>query len=158
MHRIRAAGQTSARSARVSRKAEGIRVTLRAVAPFPVVRLISTNSPRTHFSMKLDFSKLYTGDDDPRSPLARAFAWLTRAGIGRAFGSLPIGWYQMHQCAGLDVLKERAQAKFGADKTAFEFVAREKWGIECRPQSGGKWERLGWAPEMFAETDRRARK
>lgn len=108
--------------------------------------------------MKINFSTLYTGrDGDPRSPLALAFAWLTRAGIGRAFGSLPIGWYQMHQCAGLDVIQERAQAKFPG-VTEFEIVARAKWGIECRPAVGGKWERIGWADEMFRETDRRARK
>lgn len=39
--------------------------------------------------------------------LGRAFVWLTRNGIGRKFGTLPIGWYQLHQCAALDYLAEQ---------------------------------------------------
>ena len=35
----------------------------------------------------------------------RAFAWLTRIGAGRRFDTMPIGWYQAHQCHALDVLK-----------------------------------------------------
>ncbi len=102
--------------------------------------------------MKIDFATLYGSHD---RPLARAFAWLTRAGIGRKFGSLPIGWYQMHQCAGLDVVKERAQKLFPGF-TAFEIRATAR-GIEGKPLGMRGWQRLGWAQEMFTETDRRAR-
>ena len=37
--------------------------------------------------------------------LGKAFRWLTRTGAGRHFGSIPIGWYQIHQCHALDAIR-----------------------------------------------------
>jgi hypothetical protein len=36
--------------------------------------------------------------------LRRVFSWLARIGAGPKFGSRPIGWYQMHHCAAIDIL------------------------------------------------------
>ncbi len=40
--------------------------------------------------------------------LGRAFSWLARIGACPKFGSRPIGWYQMHACRAIDVIKEHA--------------------------------------------------
>lgn len=40
--------------------------------------------------------------------LLGAFVWVTRAGAGMPFGSVPIGWYQQHQTAALDTLYREA--------------------------------------------------
>jgi len=40
------------------------------------------------------------------APLGRVFTWLARTGMARRFGSVPIGWYQIHACHAIDVLAE----------------------------------------------------
>lgn len=47
---------------------------------------------------------LHSVDDND---LKRVFCWLTKSGMGPAFGSRPIGWYQLHQCAAMDVLADK---------------------------------------------------
>jgi hypothetical protein len=41
-------------------------------------------------------------NDDKK--LRAIFSWLTRIGAAHKFGSLPIGWYQQHQCACIEYL------------------------------------------------------
>lgn len=51
--------------------------------------------------MKLNLNKCF-GDDQM---LRRVFSWLSRIGAAPKFGSRPIGWYQIHQCHCIDILK-----------------------------------------------------
>lgn len=78
--------------------------------------------------------------------LARVFSWLTRCGAGRKFGSLPIGWYQSHQCHCIDILKEQ-----GAD------VVRSKLG-NVQTLRDGKWQTVISTIELFQQADNRTRK
>jgi hypothetical protein len=51
---------------------------------------------------------LFGRDSRSEEDLARAFKWITRTGAGPAFGSRPIGWYQKHQIAAIDILQDAA--------------------------------------------------
>jgi hypothetical protein len=51
-------------------------------------------------SMKLTLTTVYQDE----GMLRRAFAWIARVGAGPKFGSRPIAWYQMHNCAVIDYL------------------------------------------------------
>lgn len=50
------------------------------------------------------------GVDVTGTDLRVLFPWLTRARMGRRFGSVPIGWYQQHQCAALNYIANIARA------------------------------------------------
>lgn len=79
--------------------------------------------------------------------LKRAFTWLTRTGAGRKFGSLPIGWYQMHQMAALNILEQRCDG----------LNVRCKQG-HIQAKQGGTWHTVMSAIELFQSADSRARK
>ena len=86
--------------------------------------------------------------------LERLFPWLTRTGMGRKFGSMPIGWYQMHQCAALDVLTEHLKSA-GLPVNA---PLRVKQGnVQARTETDG-WRTLVSTITVFQAADNRARK
>lgn len=95
--------------------------------------------------MKINFSTLYSCDAD----LRRAFSWLARVGIGRRFGSLPIGWYQMHQCAALDILEGEV------GDSEHEFRAHDGF---VQHKRDGRWHDLLTIRDAFNRADREARK
>jgi hypothetical protein len=73
--------------------------------------------------------------------------------MGRKFGSLPIGWYQMHQCAALDVLTERLIAA----QQPIDAPLRVKFGhVQARTTDG--WRTLASVIEVFQTADNRARR
>lgn len=76
----------------------------------------------------------------------RVFSWLTRIGSAPKFGSRPIGWYQIHQCVCIDILREK-QADF----------ARCKNGM-IQTRQGGKWADIMSADTLFRLADDRCRK
>jgi len=79
--------------------------------------------------------------------LRAAFSWLTRTGIGPAFGSRSVGWYQMHQCAALDLI-EATGAK----------AARVKAGrVLVQDAPGARWRDIGGVSELYGKADRAAR-
>lgn len=90
--------------------------------------------------MKL--SEAYLSD----ATLRRIFTWLTKIQAGRKFGSIPIAWYQAHQCACIDILKEN-----GAD------VVRCKFG-HIQTQVSGKWHTVMSAIDLWQKADIRARR
>ena len=95
------------------------------------------------------------GSDDAR---ARAFRWLTRIGAGRHFPGMPIGWYQQHQCAALEILKQIAK-EAGCPPT---FKACCSKGVIYGYDRGGndrgpRRVRLCTARELFEVADRAAR-
>lgn len=81
------------------------------------------------------------------------FTWQTRNGMAPAFGSRPIGWYQQHQCAAHDVLKELCHALY-VDASAL----RVKSGDVIGRQIGeGKWIRIASTQEIFNKADSKIR-
>jgi hypothetical protein len=92
--------------------------------------------------------------------LRNAFSWLTRIGAGPAFGSRPIGWYQMHQCAALDIIKAEIQ-KHNLPTTVCNDIGkisvRCKLGhVQARVKSG--WVTLFSSIELFQRADNQCRK
>lgn len=103
---------------------------------------------------------IYGHDGESEWALRKAFNWLTRTGAGRRFGSMPIGWYQQHQIAALDVLHDAA-TKRGlpqnpSNKTwLFRYYRGEfqAWGYGHL-----RWENLGLsARQVFEQADRKTR-
>ena len=86
--------------------------------------------------------------------LDRAFRWLTRTGAGRHFGSMPIGWYQIHQCHALAVIEEACK-RHGLDPKR----VRTRGGYFQAARLEGK----GWGElkhrdyQEFEEADKRSR-
>lgn len=80
--------------------------------------------------------------------LRRVFSWLTRIGASPKFGSRPIGWYQIHQCHAMEILKA------SAGESA---PLRCKYGnIQARTVPG-RWVTLMSAIELFQQADNRSR-
>ena len=75
------------------------------------------------------------------------FSWLTRIGAGRKFGSLPIGWYQMHQCNCYDILKDM----IGTNEYRFH-------GGYAQMLENGKWFNVILPSELFRQADVKTRK
>lgn len=100
---------------------------------------------------------LYGKGHDNRG-LARAFQWLTKNGMGRHFPGMPIHWYQMHQIAALDVIRDKAAAA-GASLAK----VRVRHGIvEANHEDGltgakTKWVRLASTREVFELADKKTR-
>lgn len=85
--------------------------------------------------------------------LQKTFQWLTRTGAGRHFGSVPIGWYQQHQMAAIDVLVERAR-ELGVEKPQMFRMRRG----EYQASDGRKWIKLGLdGRQVFHAAERRIR-
>lgn len=100
--------------------------------------------------------KLPNWKDD--TSIRHAFSWLTRYGMGRKFGTVPVGWYQAHQCAALEVIEEAARAE--------GIPIAEGWEVRCKAgvvevhngeKSGARWQALMPAKDVFARADVRAR-
>lgn len=79
--------------------------------------------------------------------LRQAFTWLTRIGAGPHFGSRPIGWYQMHQMAALNILESSAP----------NCELRCKAGQIQGRVTGGKWHNLMTASGLFSMADDKCR-
>ena len=83
--------------------------------------------------------------------LRTAFIWLTSTGAGRRFGSLPIGWYQAHQCACIEILQHLALAK----TDSFFFRFRDG---QYQVYANDKWIDLITNHKLFEEADKAVRK
>lgn len=90
--------------------------------------------------------------------LRNVFSWLTRTGIGRKFGSLPISWYQAHQVCAIEALEKRA----GVGKfEPFEVKTKGKYPygvVYVRRRDARDWKQAGTVRDLFEEADRCARK
>lgn len=75
-----------------------------------------------------------------------AFAWLTRIGASPHFGSRPIGWYQQHQVAAIEIL----------EKSGAEEVKLSKGMIRGRVQK--HWIDLGTPDELYRLADKETRR
>jgi hypothetical protein len=94
-------------------------------------------------------SNLFTDENALRA----MFSWLSRIGAGRKFGSLPIGWYQMHQCAAIDYLE--AQLKSAGLPTDSELRVR---GGMIQVKVDGHWRKtLVSTITVFQSADNKAR-
>jgi len=89
--------------------------------------------------------KLPVNFQDDRK-IRAAFSWLTRIGAGPAFGSRPIGWYQNHQVAAIEIL----------EKSGAEEVKLDKGVIKGRV--GKHWIDLGSPSELYRLADKAARR
>jgi len=98
-----------------------------------------------------------------KQAVSRAFMTATRYGIGQQFGSLPIGWYQMHQCAALDELERRAREATGAKHhvdvhlKGGTFYARAVLHDDGHMTDHGPEVACGIPREIFAVADKKAR-
>ena len=88
--------------------------------------------------------------------LRALFAWQTRIGVAPAFGSRPIGWYQIHQCHAYDVLREWA----GRAVHEEQLLIRTSYGrIEAKPLSPrARWIDIGRPSDVYRVADERSRK
>ena len=110
--------------------------------------------------MQINFSSVYSSE----ITLARVFAWLAKIGIGVGVGR-PIGWYQMHQCAALDILEEHAK-KAGCESGEFRvkngviqsLKIEQSTDLRAQGRMKNRWVDLISVREGFAEADRRARR
>lgn len=59
--------------------------------------------------------------------IERLFAWLTRNGIGRKFGSLPIGWYQAHQIAAINIIQDAGGDVVRVKHGTIQTLRDSKW-------------------------------
>jgi hypothetical protein len=91
--------------------------------------------------------------DNPEHPeLKRVFTWLTRHKMGPAFGSRPIGWYQQHQMAAIDIIEEAVKKAVGTGEV------RVEKGDLMVTTNGRDWERLMSCEEVYKKADAAARK
>lgn len=94
--------------------------------------------------------------------LDRLFRWLTRNKMGVSLdGSRSIGWYQVHQCHALDVIKELCLAA-SALPTAVrvlhgELYARAAPRFQELTTAKARWLRVGTCRQVFVEADKRSR-
>lgn len=93
----------------------------------------------------INLNDVWINDDN----LSRCFNWLTRIGASYKFGSLPIGWYQNHQCAAIKYLE---------DNTCKGIVCMRKGYIVSKDISTGKWIRIITPRELFRIADNTIRK
>lgn len=100
-----------------------------------------------------------------KAKLKATFAALTRTGMGPAFGSRNIAWYQLHQCAAVDVLTERlvgARVLTGDLDTAFRPMRAEVRvranHVQGRMEGEKAWRDLGLTPAcVWSLADKRCR-
>jgi len=108
-----------------------------------------------------------TSDRDLRAQ----FSWLACSGIGRHFGTMPIGWYQAHQMCALGEIENRAVQKLRLlawspkdnpgrkyASEPFEVRAEERGPavarrVLARRKGGRKWTMIGTVPELFRAAD-----
>jgi hypothetical protein len=101
-----------------------------------------------------------SGTEDARR---KAFMWLTRIGAGPAFGSLPIGWYQQHQVAAIEVIEQAAKRRgvehFGQVRVQNGII--EALDTPSQPSTkpyGSRWLSLGLSPrQVYDLADRKVR-
>ena len=98
--------------------------------------------------------------DEPA--LGKFFDWITQYGMGRYFGSLPIGWYQSHQCHVHDILCERLGVeKYGeatVDLRVHKSGLAERRDFDIlQAKVDGKWKDIASTGDIFKEADRRCR-
>ena len=81
------------------------------------------------------------------------FRWLTRVGIGRRAGSVPIGWYQCHADAAFRALED---ALGGAGRIhAQDRNEYGNWDIYGRRDDEKRWRHLGTSDQFFRAADKR---
>lgn len=91
-------------------------------------------------------------DDD----LEKIFPWLTRTGMGRHFGSVPIGWYQQHQMCALRTIEKVYERKTGTP-TARNLEMRVRDGVVYARNPGSRWQYLLGTLSVFDAADACAR-
>ncbi len=84
--------------------------------------------------------------------LRNMFSWLTRIGAGPKFGSMPIAWYQKHQCSCIDWLEQTRFNEFKCCKGAIYGRNRE---TESKHHHG--WTVLIDAHILYKQTDKAIR-
>jgi len=85
-----------------------------------------------------------------------AFVYATRTGIGRMM-SMPIGWYQIHQCAALDELEKRARARLACTDTTTTIEVKLTCGVFYARRDGMQYVRVVTSREVFDVADKKAR-
>jgi len=78
--------------------------------------------------------------------LRSVFSWLTKTGAGRRFGTLPIGWYQIHQCHCIDILRQYV----GDNPVRFH-------GGYIQQHEGTQWLNVILPEELFRQADDKCR-
>lgn len=81
--------------------------------------------------------------------IARAFKWLEKNRVGCQRGR-PIGWYQIHQCHTLDILKEKMGGHGELLMDGEKVIGRRHGDTE--------WKTLGTRTEIYDLADKRSRK
>ena len=90
----------------------------------------------------MNLTKCFSHDKKLKS----VFTWLTRIGAGRKFGSLPISWYQAHQCFCIDILREYA------DDSEIRYS-----GGYIQVKEMGAWYNVMEPKELFELADKKCR-
>lgn len=85
--------------------------------------------------------------------ISRAFAYATRTGIGLRM-PMPIGWYQIHQCAALDELERRGSLAVGREisPASHPLSIRLRNG-QFEARTSGPWRTCGTPSEIFNAAD-----
>ena len=90
--------------------------------------------------------------ENPEHPeLKKVFTWLSRHKMGPAFGSRPIGWYQQHQMAALDIIEDAVK------KSGSTGEVRVEKGMVMAKKDGG-WQKLMSCDEVYKKADENVRK
>lgn len=84
--------------------------------------------------------------------LLSTFQWLTRNGMGRHFGNMPIGWYQQHQTKAIDFILRNCMS-FGCDPRSVRVVNGWVQGKDVT----GTWRDMVRTEKVFEEADKGAR-
>jgi len=90
--------------------------------------------------------------DSPEHPeLKKVFTWLTKYRMGPKFGSRPIGWYQMHMMAAIDIIEDAVKKSSGTGEVRVED------GM-LLGKKDGRWEKLMSCEEVYSKADKNSRK
>jgi len=89
----------------------------------------------------------------------RLFIYQTRIGVAHKFGTLPIGWYQSHQCHAYDVITE-ALKEAGIEAAEIRAIKGQLFAFPIRPLDLRGTKKLLFMNlrEIYREADNRCRK
>lgn len=91
--------------------------------------------------------------------LHAAFSYAVRVGVAHAFGTVPIGWYEIHVWKALDIMEARARKVTGLaiGDVRIRLYHGVLQAMQLGPRGTRVWQTFGTPYEIFREADRAAR-
>lgn len=91
--------------------------------------------------------------------LRAAFSYAVRVGVARAFGTVPVGWYQIHVCKAFSIMEARARKVTGLETGDVRIRLHHGMlqAMQLGPRGTRVWRTFGTPSEIFAEADKAAR-